>query len=84
MKIIEKFEEKHNAKVFHLIHCFSEFGELLNLLYVSNYDEEWEQDKQELKENYSFSYVVNLEDECFSEFGSIGYDVKCGGLIRTY
>lgn len=56
---------------------------MLNLLYVNAYEEEWERDKQDLKENYSFSYVVNLDDEIFSEFGSIAFEVKSGGLIRT-
>ncbi len=84
VKIIEEFEKEHNAIVYHAIHIFTEFGELLNLLYVSSYDEEYEQDKQDLKENYAFSYVVNLNDEMFSEFGSIVYKVKSGGLIRTY
>ena len=84
VKIIEEFEKEHNAIVYHAIHIFTEFGELLNLLYVSSYDEEYEQDKQDLKENYAFSYVVNLNDEMFSEFGSIVYKVKSGGFIRTY
>ena len=84
VKIIEEFEKEHNAIVYHAIHIFTEFGELLNLLYVSSYDEEYEQDKQDLKENYAFSYVVNLNDEMFSDFGSIVYKVKSGGLIRTY
>ena len=84
VKIIEEFEKEHNAIVYHAIHIFTEFGELLNLLYVSSYDEEYEQDKQDLKENYVFSYVINLDDEIFSEFGSIGYEIKSGGLIRTY
>ena len=66
VKIIEEFEKEHNAIVYHAIHIFTEFGELLNLLYVSSYDEEYEQDKQDLKENYAFSYVVNLNDEMFS------------------
>lgn len=84
VKLIEEFEQEHNAIVYHAIHCYTEYGELLNLMYVSSYEEEWEQDKQDLKENYVFSYVINLDDEMFSEFGSIGYDIKNGGLIRTY
>ena len=62
VKIIEEFEKEHNAIVYHAIHIFTEFGELLNLLYVSSYDEEYEQVKQDLKENYVFSYVINLDD----------------------
>ena len=84
VKLIEEFEEEHKAKVYHAIHCYTEYGELLNLMYVSAYKDEWEQDKQDLKDNYVFSYVINLDEEVFSEFGSIGYEIKSGGLVRTY
>ena len=84
VKVIEEFEQEHNATVYHAIHCYTEFGELLNLLYVSDYEEEWQQDRQDLKENYSFCYVVNLDAEIFSEFGSVGINIVNGGLIRIY
>ena len=43
-QIVTEFEEEHDALVYHVIHDFTEFGELLTLLYVSDYDEEWEYD----------------------------------------
>lgn len=81
---VKEFEEEHNATVYHVIHCHTEFGELLNLMYVSENQEEWEQDKQDLLENYCFVYSYNLYYERCSEFGEVGINVVNGGLIRTY
>lgn len=47
---VEEFENKYNALVYHVIHDYTEFGELLTFLYVSDYEEEWETDRKELAE----------------------------------
>lgn len=57
-------------------------GQLLTLLYVSHNEEEWEDDRKELKEGYPFVYVWNRDDE-FGEFGSVGIKMEQGGLVRT-
>ena len=79
---IKKFENEYNATVYHLIHNLTEFGELYSIFYVSTNEEEWEQDKQDLKEGYAFVYVYNKDDEFCSEFGSIGFKRNIGGLVR--
>ena len=84
VKIIEEFEKEHDVTVYHVIHTYTKYGELLNLLYVTSFEKDWEQDQQDLKENYSFCYVVDLDDKIFSEFGGIGIEVANGGLIRSY
>ena len=38
-RVVEDFERKYNALVYHVIHSFTEFGELLTFLYVSDYPE---------------------------------------------
>lgn len=82
-KIIDEFEKEHNGyKVYHLIHNLTEFGELYSIFYVSTNEDEWEQDKQDLKEGYAFVYVYNKDDEFCSEFGSIGFKRNIGGLVR--
>lgn len=86
--LIRTFEEDHNAVVYHATHEHTEFGELLDLLYVSQYCEEWDDDKDELKdldngEAYVYAYVLNLTDPDCSELGSIGITRKNGGIIRT-
>jgi len=80
---VARFEREHNAVVYHVIHNYTEFGELLAFLYVSSHEEEWEYDRDDLKDGYALAYVENLDDPCFSEFGSIGIKPQFGGLCRT-
>lgn len=79
---IREFEERYNALVYHVIHTFTEFGELYNFLYVSDHEEEWEMEWEDLQDNYVFSYVWNKTDEWCSEFGTIAVRQKFGGLVR--
>lgn len=81
--IVKKFEAEHGAVVYHAIHNYTAFGELLALLYVSKHKEEWEYDRDDLKEGTALAYVVNIDDEWCSEFGSIGVKPQWGGLCRT-
>lgn len=80
---VKEFEEENNALVYHVIHSITVFGELYNFLYVSDYDEEWEMDNEDLDEGYALAYVWNKSDEWCSEFGSIGVRGKFGGIVRT-
>ena len=48
-EIINNFEKEHEGyKVYHLIHNITEFGELYNIFYVSNNENEWKEDKEDL------------------------------------
>ena len=80
---VSEFETEHNALVYHVIHNYTEFGELLTFLYVSDYEEEWKCDRADLKDGYACAYVKNLDEEAFSEFGSIAFKQQFGGLVRT-
>jgi len=77
---VQEFEKEYNALVYHVIQS----GQMLSFLYVSEYQEEWEDDRCDLERNYSFVYVVNLIDESCSEFGSIGIQPCVGGVLRIY
>lgn len=81
---IKKFEEDHDAVVYHVIHQFTNMGELLNILYVSDYKEEWEMDQDDLNEGMVLAYVINLSMPDCSEFGTIGVRESIGGLVRTW
>lgn len=81
--MVKRFEEKYNAVVYHVIHNYTEFGELYSLLYVSQHENEWDYDKDDIKHNIALCYVVNKDEENFSEFGSIGIKPQYGGVIRT-
>ena len=80
---VKAFEEEYNALVYHVIHTFTGFGELYSFLYVSDHQDEWEYDNEDIKENYTMAYVWNKDDEWCSEFGSIAVRQKFGGLVRV-
>ena len=80
---VSEFETEHNALVYHVIHNYTEFGELLTFLYVSDSKDEWGFDRADLKDGYACAYVKNLDEEAFSEFGSIAFKQQFGGLVRT-
>lgn len=82
-EMVKQFEEKYNAVVYHVIHNYTEFGELYSLLYVSKYQAEWDYDKDDILNNTALVYVVNKDEDAFSEFGSIGIKSMFGGLART-
>ena len=83
--IIDKFEAHHEGcLVYHMIHNKFEFGECYSILYVSPDKDEWEDDKDNIKEGYVFAYVENIDDDWCSEFGSIAIKSQFGGLMRLY
>ena len=82
-ELIDNFEKNHpNCLVYHMIHNIFEFGECYSMLYVSGDKEEWEQDKQDIKDGYTFAWVENVDLDWCSEFGSIAIKPSFGGLIR--
>lgn len=83
-KMVENFEAEHNGMVYHVIHQFTNIGELYNLLYVSEYVEEWKMDMEDLGAGQALAYVVNMDMPDCSEFGTIGIEPSVGGLIRTW
>lgn len=80
---IKEFENRYQSMVYHVIHTFTNFGELYNLLYVSDEEEEWEMDNRDIPHGLVFSYVWNKDEEMFSEFGTIGVKELFGGLVRV-
>lgn len=81
---VQEFEHQYHTLVYHVIHNYTQFGELLSFLYVSQHTEEWEYDRRDLKYNCPLVYVANLTDEICSEFGHIEIRPCVGGVIRTY
>ena len=80
---VSEFETEHDALVYHVIHNYTEFGELLTYFYVSDHEDEWEYDRADLKDGYACAYVKNLDEDAFSEFGSVAFKEQFGGLVRT-
>lgn len=83
VKIVKDFEKKHNALVYHCQLTHFEFGSCLSLLYVSGEEDEWQMENDDLSEGYPLAYVVSLDNESYSEFGSIGVRPSMGGIVRT-
>ena len=86
---IEEFEEDYHALVYHAQLTRLVYGTCLALLFVSQYPEEWEQERNDLKPDrdgimHPYSYVCNLTDPNCSELGRIGIVRKNGGISRVY
>lgn len=81
---VRKFEKECDALVYHVIHCWTNFGELENYLYVSNYPEEWERDMEDIEKGRVFAFAYNL-DGGFTDMGTIGIKLTpAAGLQRTW
>lgn len=83
-KMVDDFEEENNGLVYHVIKSRTTIGLMYALLYVSEYEEEWEMDMEDLGTGQALAYVVNKDMPDCSEFGTIGIEPSIGGLIRTW
>lgn len=79
-KEIEKFELKRDALVYLALVNWSPYGEMLSMLYVSSYEQDWEYEGP--TENYVAAYVYNF-DMGEGELGDIFLASDNGALIRT-
>ena len=84
IKIKEEFEKEYKAYVYLILISHSNIGTCYNFLYVSNNEDEWEMDNEDLKYGTPIVYCHNRDME-IDEFGSIGiaYDNVCGGIFRN-
>lgn len=82
---VREFEKENNALVYHVIHSYTNIGEMEAYLYVSNYEEEWEYDHADIKEGQQLCYVYNHDMTDCSEFGTIGVKLTpAAGLVRVW
>lgn len=81
-KIVQNVEERFGVVAYHATHEAFEFGSVLDIFCVSKNEEEWDQDRADLEEGYSFVYSANLDCDWCSEFGAIFFSIKGGGLVR--
>ena len=84
-KRVKEFEKESGNLVYHVIRTdYVELGRMLTLLYVSPYMDEWERDEAELNAGEPLAYVVNCDDEIYSEYGCVGIQNYAGALRRTW
>lgn len=83
-KMVEEWESESGNVVYHIIHSHAvDIGELYSFLYVSVHEEEWERDREDLKDDCPLVFVKNVSCEYFSEYGCIGIKGSFGGLVRV-
>ena len=84
VKAVKEIEEKKQIYVYHCMVNHTEIGDLISMLYVSQYKEDWKLDKEDLKTGLVYAYVKNFSGDCNSEFGGIQITGINGGLARIY
>lgn len=85
IRAINNFEKDYNAYVYHIIYTESNFGNLYDMLYVSNNTEEWETDRKDLQNKECYAYVYNRSNEVCSEIGLIRVEKADTNLLtRTF
>lgn len=84
-KHIREFEERYDALVYVVVRAWHrELGKMDAYLYVSDSEDEWEWDMEDLKNGCPLAYCFVHDAPQFSEIGSIGIEVtSAAGLKRT-
>ena len=82
---VKAFELSYNALVFAVIRTFTSGGMMDSYLFVSDYPEEWAEDRRLLSEGEATAYVYNHDVPYCSEVGNIGIkQFTCSGLCRIW
>lgn len=82
---IRQFEAEHNALVYVVIRSYTNIGKMDSMLFVSDYPEEWEMDRDDMKHDQQVAYVYNHDAPDCSEMGAIGIaPTAAAGLCRTW
>ena len=84
VEVKNRIEAEYGALAYFAILSHTEFGDCLSLMLVTKYEEEWKRDLEDLKAGYCFTWTENLDDPECSEFGSIGFKPRMGGLARVW
>ena len=82
MDRISLFENTFNSMVYHVQLSHFTFGDCYSFFYVSDCKDEWDSDRYDLSHGFALAYVWNRTDEICSEFGSISFEPKFGGVVR--
>lgn len=83
-KMVRDWEEKTGNLVYHVVHNYTNFGEMYTFLYVSKYKDEWEMDNADLKDGIPICYVMNKDMPDCSEYGAASIKPAIGGVMRVF
>lgn len=82
---VKKFEEEYNALVYVVIRSYTTIGKMDAFLYVSDHAEEWDAEREDLKNGETIAYVFNHDMPDCSKLGYIGIEgTIAAGLRRTW
>lgn len=80
--MVKNYESTRKVLVYHIIHSFSNLGETYDLLYITQYKEDWNAEKEDLKNGYALSRTEVIDFPPNSESGIIGIESRNGGIVR--
>lgn len=80
---LNKLQEKCGALAYHIIKTETQFYTEYSILYVSNHEENWSEDRNELKNGTVLVYVYN-DSYAEGKFDFIGIESVNGELKRTW
>ncbi len=83
-KAVKDFEKEYNVIAYHCQLTHFEFGDVLSVLYVSNNEEEWQHERNELKNGYVIvkCFEVSGNSAYESDIGYIKVKPSMGGIAR--
>lgn len=81
--MVDEFEEQYGCLCWHVVKSVTNIGTIYSLLYVSDAEEEWESDFEDLKDGYPLIYAVN-DDIGVKEFGGARIVPSIGGMKRVF
>lgn len=85
--IIKRIEQQFNCLIYHVVHSYTNLGEMYSCMMVSDYEEEWEWEMEDINDGNDgivFCWVENVDIPEYSEMGSIIVKNRFGGLVRIY
>lgn len=81
--LVDKFERETGNLVYYVIFSNSSMcGESYTFFFVSAYRDDWNIERECLQSSQPLVYVLNRENEMFSEFGSIEIERRNCVLIK--
>ena len=80
-ELIDNFEKEKDVFVYHIIKTYTrDMGTIYDLLYITNYKEDWDIEREDIKNGYVLAYTISP----YPEIGNILVDYKNGGIVRKY
>ena len=82
---IRAIEEENNGLVYLVVRSYTTDGKMDAYLWVSDCEEEWDYDNEDITDGIVFAYVYNHDDPICPEFGSITVErTVAAGLRRVF